>query len=93
MSDGAAIRKLGDEFVEAYNAGDLNRIRDFSADDMVDMSAGGPTQTAGGQETFPLASGGDARKIQPQPGHSHRRDSRRRRLGLSTWQLGCNLGA
>ena len=45
MNDEAAIRKLGDEFVEAYNAGDLNRIRDFFADDLVDMSAGGPTQT------------------------------------------------
>jgi len=45
MTDEATIRKLGDEFVEAYNAGDLKRIRGIFADDVVDMSAGGPTHT------------------------------------------------
>ena len=48
MTDEATIRKLGDEFVEAYNAGDLKRIRGIFADDVVDMSAGGPTHTGRG---------------------------------------------
>ena len=45
MTDEATIRKLGDEFIEAYNTGDLKRIRNIFADDVVDMSAGGPTYT------------------------------------------------
>lgn len=55
MNDEATIRLLADEFVEAYDAGDMNRMREIFADDVVDMSAGGPTYTGEAAKTHFLA--------------------------------------
>jgi len=45
MTDEEKIRRAVDEFIEAYRAGDLQRAGAIFADDLVDMSAGGPTRT------------------------------------------------
>ncbi len=45
MSDESEIRLAVDEFIAAYNAGKLDAITNIFADDLVDMSAGDPTQT------------------------------------------------
>jgi uncharacterized protein (TIGR02246 family) len=45
MTDEAAIRRAVEEFVIAFNSGDMPRILDIFTDDLIDMSAGGPTRT------------------------------------------------
>jgi uncharacterized protein (TIGR02246 family) len=53
MTDEEKIRRAVDEFIEAYRAGDLDRAGAIFADDLVDMSAGGPTRTgAAAKEHF-----------------------------------------
>jgi ketosteroid isomerase-like protein len=44
MSDEEKIRRAVDEFIEAYRAGDLNRVGAIFTEDLVDMSSGGPTR-------------------------------------------------
>jgi ketosteroid isomerase-like protein len=44
MTDEEKIRRAVDEFIEAYRAGDLDRAGAIFTDDLVDMSAGGPTR-------------------------------------------------
>ena len=45
MTDEAEIRQAVEEFVVAYNAGNLDGMTNIFADDLVDMSAGDPTRT------------------------------------------------
>jgi uncharacterized protein (TIGR02246 family) len=45
MTDEAEIRRAVEEFVTAFNAGDMSRILGIFTDDLIDMSAGGPTRT------------------------------------------------
>src|SRR6266849_6491911 len=45
VDDAAAIRKTVDRFIQAYNAGDLDRIQDIFHDDLIDMSAGASTRS------------------------------------------------
>jgi uncharacterized protein (TIGR02246 family) len=45
MSEEEEIRHVVDEFVTAFNSGDMPRILDIFTDDLIDMSAGGPTRT------------------------------------------------
>ncbi|HVS88254.1 MAG TPA: nuclear transport factor 2 family protein [Candidatus Acidoferrum sp.] len=45
MTDEAAIRRAVEEFVNVFNAGDMTRILGIFTDDLIDMSAGGPTRT------------------------------------------------
>jgi len=44
MSDEAEIRRVVEDFVDAFNAGHMARILDIFTDDLIDMSAGGPTR-------------------------------------------------
>jgi uncharacterized protein (TIGR02246 family) len=44
MTDEEKIRRAVDEFIEAYRAGDLVRAGAIFTDDLVDMSAEGPTR-------------------------------------------------
>jgi uncharacterized protein (TIGR02246 family) len=53
MTDEEKIRRAVDEFIEAYRAGDLDRAGAIFTDDVVDMSAGGPTRSgAAAKENF-----------------------------------------
>jgi uncharacterized protein (TIGR02246 family) len=45
MTDEAEIRRAVEEFVTAFNAGDMSRILGIFTDDLIDMSAGEPTRT------------------------------------------------
>src|SRR5262250_1856022 len=39
-----AIRRAVEEFTRAYNAGDFAKLTDIFAEDLIDMSMGGPTR-------------------------------------------------
>jgi uncharacterized protein (TIGR02246 family) len=45
MTDEEEIRRVVEEFVTAFNSGDMPRILDIFTDDLIDMSAGEPTRT------------------------------------------------
>ena len=38
------IRRVAEEFTRAYNEGNLEKLTDIFVEDLVDMSAGGPTR-------------------------------------------------
>jgi uncharacterized protein (TIGR02246 family) len=45
MTDEAEIRHVVEDFVAAFNSRDTNRLLEIFTDDLIDMSAGGPTRT------------------------------------------------
>ncbi len=44
MSDEGEIRRIVEDFVDAFNAGEMARILQIITEDFIDMSAGGPTR-------------------------------------------------
>ena len=45
MTDDAEIRRAVEEFVTAFNSGDMTGILNIVTEDFIDMSAGGPTRS------------------------------------------------
>src|SRR5262249_25541807 len=61
-----SIRRAIDDFTQAYNAGEFDRLSNIFAEDLVDMSAGGTARRGpGGQRDFVLRVGETHAKAKP----------------------------